>query len=251
MAIGIIPARFASSRFPGKSLALLAGYPLIQHVYYAASHAASLSDVWVATDDERISGAVAAFGGKALITRPDHDSGTDRLVEALDILNCGPDEIIVNIQGDEPLIQPEIINACATALARESGSDWATLVFPVSDEESRDPNLVKVVLDRNGYALYFSRLPIPYDRDGNAEPVRYGHAGLYAYRASTLRAFASLPPGSLEQSEKLEQLRALENGMRITCAVIDHATPGVDTPGDLARVETLLHDNPARANIPL
>jgi 3-deoxy-manno-octulosonate cytidylyltransferase (CMP-KDO synthetase) len=251
MAIGIIPARFASSRFPGKSLAQLAGYPLIQHVYCAASHAETLSDVWVATDDERIRDAVTAFGGKALMTRPDHASGTDRLVEALDLLNCGPDEIIVNIQGDEPLIRPDIIDACATALEQATGSDWATLVFPVNDDEARDPNLVKVVLDCNGYALYFSRLPIPYDRDGNTAPVRYGHAGLYAYRARTVREFASLPPGRLERAEMLEQLRALENGMRITCAVIDHVTPGVDTPADLARVEAMLLDNPSQANIPL
>ena len=249
MAVGIIPARFASSRFPGKSLAPLAGFPLVQHVYSAASHATSLSAVWVATDDERISDAVTAFGGNVVLTRPDHITGTDRLVEALDRLNCDPDEIIVNIQGDEPLIRPQVIDQCVTALEHSPAADWATLVYPVSDAEANDPNLVKAVLDCQGFALYFSRLPIPCDRDDTVHPVRFGHAGLYAYRAGALRAFAALPAGELEQSEKLEQLRALENGMRIVCAKIDHATPGVDTPEDLSRVAAQLKDNPALLNI--
>ena len=250
MAVGIIPARYASSRFPGKSLALLAGQPIIKHVYHAACRAESLAAVWIATDDRRILNCARAFGARALLTSPDHACGTDRLVEALGKIACPPDEIIVNIQGDEPLLQPADIDACVGALASTSEADWATLVYPLApDTDGDDPNLVKVVRDLRGFALYFSRLPIPCNRDEADQPVRFGHAGLYAYRAAAVLQFAASPVSPLERAEKLEQLRALELGMKIICVEVEHAWPGVDTPADLQRLQTVLAANPSLLNL--
>ncbi len=244
MAIGIIPARFSSTRFPGKSLALLAGQPVIRHVYRAASRAASLSAVWIATDDERIANAAESFGAKVLMTRPDHVCGSDRLVEALEHIGCGAADIVVNIQGDEPLLQTGVIDRCVRALEQNADADWTTLIYPLENGADADnPNVVKVVCDLRGFALYFSRLAIPFNRGGTGLPVRFGHAGLYAYRAEALRRFASCPPTPLEQSEKLEQLRALEHGMKILCVEVERAYPGVDTPEDLEHLEALVHHN--------
>ncbi len=247
--LGIIPARFASTRFPGKALALLAGFPLIRHVYAAARACKTISDVWVATDDERIADTVRAFGGNAVMTRPDHSSGTDRIVEALDNMEANDCEFVVNIQGDEPLILPEAIDRCIAAIAATPDADWATLIYPLGRaDDIADPSLVKVVRDGKGFALYFSRAPIPFDRDGAGSAPAYGHTGLYVYRTEALRRFAVTSPTPLEQTEKLEQLRALESGMKILCVEAADASPGVDTPADLERVEKLLKEQPELMN---
>lgn len=236
-AFGIIPARYASTRFPGKPLKLLGGKPVIAHVCEQAAKVRNLSAVFVATDDERIAEAVRACGHEAIMTRSDHVCGSDRLVEALGKLGEQP-EIVVNIQGDEPLIDPLTIERAVSALTT-SDADWSTLCYPITPEEAGDPNKVKVVFDNKMMALYFSRSPVPYPRDG--EKARYfGHIGLYCYRREALLRFASLKPAPLEEAEKLEQLRALENGMSIVCVEVPSAAPGIDTPEDLARAEEIL-----------
>lgn len=210
---------------------------MIAHVCKAASKVANLDSFHVATDDERIAEAVRAHGYSAIMTRTDHKCGTDRIVEALGKLDKNYD-IVVNIQGDEPLIDPLAVEKAVAAL-KESSADWSTLCYPISSEEARDPNKVKVVMDNFGRALYFSRAPIPYARDGF--PADYfGHIGLYCYKREALLKFASLPQTPLESSEKLEQLRALENGMSIICVKVAGAAPGIDTPEDLARTEEIL-----------
>lgn len=210
---------------------------MIAHVCKAASKVANLDSFHVATDDERIAEAVRAHGYSAIMTRTDHKCGTDRIVEALGKLDKNYD-IVVNIQGDEPLIDPLAVEKAVAAL-KESSADWSTLCYPISSEEALDPNKVKVVMDNFGRALYFSRAPIPYARDGF--PADYfGHIGLYCYKREALLKFASLPQTPLESSEKLEQLRALENGMSIICVKVAGAAPGIDTPEDLARTEEIL-----------
>ena len=235
--VGIIPARYASTRFPGKPLKLLRGLPVIAHVCAAASKVRNLSRVYVATDDERIAEAVEHSGHTAIMTRSDHCCGTDRIVEALGKLDVTPD-IVVNIQGDEPLIDPVAVEKAIDAL-EGSDADWSTLVYPVSREEAQNPNKVKVVLDQKGRALYFSRAPIPYPRD-DFKASYFAHIGLYCYKREALLSFAKMPASPLEQSEKLEQLRALENGMKIVCVKVDGAAPGIDTPEDLAATEEIL-----------
>lgn len=249
MAIAIIPARFGSTRLPGKSLLMLQGHSIVEHVYRAASQVSAFSEVFIATDDQRIVDAVTEFGGKAIMTSSEHASGTDRLVEAVDFLGCLDDEIIINIQGDEPLISPDVINLCYTTLADCDQADWSTLVYPIVAEKASNPNLVKAVMDINGKALYFSRATIPFERDGDTNPRRYGHAGIYGYRAAVLRRFTKLAAGKLESCEKLEQLRALENGMHIQCGIIDHATIGIDTLEDYQTVKKMLIENPNLSNI--
>lgn len=234
---GIIPARYNSTRFAGKPLVDIAGKPMIQHVYERAVQAAVLDDVLVATDDERIYTRVEEFGGKAVMTSPDHATGTDRLAEAAAGLDS---DLIVNIQGDEPLLAPESIEQAVLPLLKDTSVVMGTLKCRIDDtREISDPNVVKVVTDQNGYALYFSRSPIPYPREG--EPVYYKHIGLYVYRKDFLLRFASLPPTPLEQLEKLEQLRALENGYRIKVVETDHPAIGVDTPADLEKVLAVLN----------
>ena len=249
MTIGIIPARMASTRFPKKPLADLSGFPLIQHVYAAAKKAESLSDVWVATDDSTIFDAVEKFGGKAVMTRVDHASGTDRIVEALEKINKNNIDIVVNIQGDEPLIEPAAIDKCAVALENSKTADWATLIYPINVVDN--PNMVKVVCDKNNFALYFSRAKIPYNRDKSADIKRFAHIGLYAYKINSLKNFANLSPSILEQTEKLEQLRALENGMKIITAEVENSSIGVDTKEDLLYVENLIRKKPELMNIDL
>lgn len=234
--IGIIPARYQSTRFPGKPLADICGKPMIQHVYERARAAAVLDDVLVATDDERIYQAVEGFGGKAVMTSPEHPTGTDRLAEVAAGLTA---DIIVNIQGDEPLLSPESIEQAVKPLLEDETLVMSTLKLRVEDpEEALDPNVVKVVTDAAGNALYFSRAPIPYPREGTA--TYYKHIGLYVYRRDFLLKFASLPPTPLEQVEKLEQLRALENGYQIRVVETDYAAIGVDTPQDLEKVRKIL-----------
>jgi len=237
--VGIIPARYASTRFPGKPLADLGGKPLVQWTWEAARRCATLDRVLVATDDARIAGAVRAFGGEVVMTRPDHPSGTDRLAEVARGLDAG---ILVNIQGDEPFLDPATIDAAVRPLLADPSLPMSTACVTTQDPtEAADPNVVKVVLAENGDALYFSRLPVPYLRDAGKGPVTWRlHLGLYAYRRDFLLAFASWPPTVLERTESLEQLRALEHGARIRVIEVPERALGVDTPADLERARRLL-----------
>jgi 3-deoxy-manno-octulosonate cytidylyltransferase (CMP-KDO synthetase) len=240
----VIPARYASTRLPAKPLLKDTGKYLIQHVYERACEARA-DTVLVATDDARILSAVREFGGRVVMTRADHPTGTDRIAEVASRLDA---EIIVNLQGDEPLIDPASLNLLPELLRRDSEADVATLAVPIATlEQYGDPNCVKVVCDRNGRALYFSRSPIPYVREGQPDferrpPLFLQHLGLYAYRRDFLLRFAQLPPEALEETEKLEQLRVLAVGNRISVGVVQHAGRGVDTLADYARfVETWRH----------
>lgn len=235
----VIPARFASTRLPGKPLKDIQGLPMIVRVYERARQARRLLDTVVATDDERIKAALEAAGGKAVMTRADHPTGTDRLAE---VAEKYPDvDIILNVQGDEPLIDPALIDELAAAFDGEPELAMATVATPIEDEAERDnPNNVKVVLDKRGYALYFSRSRIPYPRKAGA-PV-YKHIGIYAYRRDFLLAYARLAPTPLEESESLEQLRALENGCRIKVITTNRKFVGVDTEEDLKRVNEIYRE---------
>jgi 3-deoxy-manno-octulosonate cytidylyltransferase (CMP-KDO synthetase) len=241
-AVVVIPARYESSRFPGKPLALIAGKPMIEHVYRRAEAAPRVSRVIVATDDVRIAEAVAAFGGEAIMTSADHSTGTDRLAEVARTLDC---EIVVNVQGDEPLIAPAMIEQVITPLAGDSAAMMSSLRTRLTSlAEYLDPNVVKVVVDRQDVALYFSRAPIPHARgvEGATAPPdsAWRHVGLYAYRRAFLTLLSTLPPTPLEVTERLEQLRALEHGYRIVVPETTHRSIGVDTPSDLAEVEALV-----------
>jgi 3-deoxy-manno-octulosonate cytidylyltransferase (CMP-KDO synthetase) len=233
--LGVIPARYASSRFPGKALATLAGQPILQHVFERASRSRYLNDVLIATDDEKIYNVARSFGAPVVMTRPDHPSGTDRVAEAA---SAHPAKIVVNIQGDEPLIDPDAIDAATLALLNDDKLPMATLKKRIEHaDEIINPNVVKVVTDARGRAIYFSRSPIPYHRAG--EPVYYKHIGLYVYRREFLLRYPSLPVGPLEKAECLEQLRALENGYAIGVVETEYESLGVDTPEDLQRVTEL------------
>lgn len=246
----VIPARYASTRLPGKPLADIHGKPMVQHVVEKALQSGA-DRVIVATDDERVQQALAPFaaaaGFEVCMTSPDHQSGTERLAEVCRHYGFAADTIIVNVQGDEPLIPPVIIRQVADNLAAAS-APMATLSVPIRDaEEAFNPNAVKVVTDREGYALYFSRASIPWDRDRFAQSREQigdhyqRHIGIYAYRAGFLSTFSRMPPGTLEQVESLEQLRVLEAGHRIAVALAPEPfPPGVDTPEDLARAEARL-----------
>lgn len=233
---GIIPARYQSTRFPGKPLADICGKPMIQHVYERAKAASVLEDVLVATDDARIYEAVTGFGGKAVMTSPHHSTGTDRLAEVATELDS---DIVVNIQGDEPLLRPESIEQAVRPLLEDESLEMSTLKLRIENpEDVLDPNVVKVVTDLNGNALYFSRAPIPYPREGTT--TYYRHIGLYVYRREFLLRFAKLAPTPLETIEKLEQLRALENGYKIRVVETEYSAIGVDTPEDLEKVKQIL-----------
>jgi 3-deoxy-manno-octulosonate cytidylyltransferase (CMP-KDO synthetase) len=241
--LGVIPARYHSTRFEGKALALLGGRPVLQHVYEGARGSTRLSDVVVATDDERIASAVRGFGGKAVMTSREHASGTDRVAEAARQSDA---EIVVNIQGDEPFISGKAIDQSVEPFLTRPDLEMTTLMRPIMDPEAlRDPNVVKVVTGRDGYALYFSRSPIPYPRrQGFAKACE--HLGLYAYRRDFLLLFASLAPTSLETTEALEQLRALESGHRILAIeTAHHVGLSIDTPEDLAKAEHFLRHGAA------
>jgi 3-deoxy-manno-octulosonate cytidylyltransferase (CMP-KDO synthetase) len=238
LVIAIVPARYQSTRLPGKALADIAGRPMIEHVYRRAAAAASVSRVIVATDDERIAAVVRGFGGDAVMTSPAHQSGTDRLAEVAASLTC---DLIVNVQGDEPMLAPETIDAAVAPFASAPDLQMSTLRRRIADRaEHENPNVTKVVVDAAGYALYFSRAPIPYTRAGQAAAPAWAHIGLYVYRRDTLRRLAALPPTAMERAEALEQLRALEHGIRIRAVETAYASIGVDTPEDLARVRALL-----------
>ena len=244
----VIPARFASSRFPGKPLADIGGKPMVVRVAERAAKSGA-AQIIVATDDARIAAAVDAHGYQALMTRRDHASGTDRLAEVAAKLGLAANAIVVNVQGDEPLIAPSLIRRVAENLDAHRHSSIATAACRIRDvRDMANPNVVKVVLDDQGYALYFSRAPIPYARDAFADGIRklpatlpaLRHLGIYAYRCSFLRAYARLKPAAIERAEALEQLRALAHGYRISVAISAAAPhPGVDTPADLRKVQQL------------
>jgi 3-deoxy-manno-octulosonate cytidylyltransferase (CMP-KDO synthetase) len=236
----LIPARYGSTRFPGKALADLGGRPMVVRVCERAA-ASGAAAVVVATDDERIRAAVQAHGFRTVMTRADHASGTDRLAEAASRLALGADEIVVNVQGDEPLIDPALIAGTAMELARQPEASVATACHAIHDPASHaNPNVVKVVRDARGFALYFSRAAIPFARDGGL-PACYRHVGIYAYRAGFLARYAGLAPSPLEVAEQLEQLRVLWHGYRIAVLLTGgNPAPGVDTPQDLAAVRKML-----------
>lgn len=233
--LGVIPARFASSRFPGKALAPLAGKPMLQHVFERASQARYLTRLVIATDNEEIAAAARAFGAPVRMTRADHPSGTDRAAEVASADKAG---LVVNIQGDEPLIDPAAIDAAILVLLESPAIPMGTLKKCIEEpSEIHNPNVVKVVTDRQGNAIYFSRCPIPYAREQGG--TYYKHIGLYVYRREFLLDYPRLPAGVLERTERLEQLRALENGFTIRVAETDYESLGVDTPEDLERVAAL------------
>jgi 3-deoxy-manno-octulosonate cytidylyltransferase (CMP-KDO synthetase) len=237
----IIPSRYESSRFPGKPLADLCGKPMIQHVYERVLRAKAVSSAAVATDDERIFAAVRAFGGRAVMTSPRHRSGTDRIAEAVEAMGLRDDDIVVNIQGDQPLFEPAQVDEVVGPLMEDTTVPMSTLIYRiVRDEEITHPNAVKVVFDRDHFALYFSRATIPFVRDPGTKAEYFKHHGIYAYRRDFLRAFTSLSEGVLERLEALEQLRALEQGYRIKVVVTPHDSVEVDTPQELERVRRLL-----------
>lgn len=241
--VAVIPARYASLRFPGKPLAILDGKPIIEHVVNRANEAKMIDRVIVATDDERIERAVSDLGGEVVMTSPDHPTGTDRIGEAVSNIDC---EIVVNVQGDEPVIDPRAIDAAVKPLIDDRILIMSTLSVDIVDmKELTSPNVVKVITDRDGFALYFSRSPIPASRNGKYE-LKGGlykkHVGLYVFRKDFLMTYIELPTTPLEEAEKLEQLRALENGYRIKVISTSYDSIGVDTPDDLERLNKILKD---------
>ncbi len=233
----VIPARYASTRLPGKPLSMIAGKPMIQHVYERACQAQLPDEVVVATDNELVEKAVLDFGGKAVMTSPDHPSGTDRLAE---VALMYPDvDVIVNVQGDEPMIPPEVIDRLAEVFEDDADLNMATMKVVMGEEDYDNPAAVKVVTDLHGYALYFSRSLMPYPRNKPEDYKVFKHVGIYAYRRNFLLKYAALNPTSLEKAESLEQLRALENGYKIKVLESDFQGIGVDTPEDLAAVNAL------------
>ncbi|MBR0458820.1 MAG: 3-deoxy-manno-octulosonate cytidylyltransferase [Victivallales bacterium] len=239
--IAVLPARYASTRFPGKPLAKILDKPMIQWTYESVSRCPDLDAVLVATDDQRIFDTVVSFGGKPVMTSPNHQTGTDRIAEA--IQNDSAD-LVVNAQGDEPLVSAQVLSRLI-AMMRETGAEMGTVAVPFckTDRDPQDPNAVKVVVDKKGFALYFSRSLIPYPRQGGVPVEPLLHWGLYAYRRDFLEQFVKWPMGTLENCEKLEQLRALENGAKICVLVTEVQSSGVDAPGDIARVEAELRRN--------
>lgn len=256
LALGVIPARYASTRLPGKPLVPLGKAPLIEHVWRRASTAAGFDRVVVATDDTRIADAAHGFGAEVMMTSPDHPSGTDRVAE---VVRSSGDryDVVVNIQGDEPLVTPSSLDRLIDAFEDDDAPSMATLAEPLSDiDELLNPNVVKVVRRRDGQALYFSRSPVPYHRGGSGADLRAGlaartgglqgylkHQGIYAYSRETLLALAGMPPSPLETDEALEQLRALEAGYSILVLDSDFRSHGVDTPDDVRRVLELMNDS--------
>lgn len=236
----IIPARYGSSRFPGKPLVEIAGRPMIQHVMERVARAQGVQTVVVATDDQRVARAVEAFGGRVVMTPSDLRSGSDRVAAAAELLGLGPEELVANVQGDQPLLPHQVLEQCAAPLLAEPELGLSTPVVAISlAEEVGDPHHVKVVMGAGGDALYFSRLPVPFPRDGG-EVTYYKHLGVYLFRKSFLDTFASLPSGRLEDLEKLEQLRVLEHGFPIRCVITDYDSPEVDRPQDAERVAQML-----------
>ena len=234
-----IPARWGASRFPGKPLHVIAGKPLVQHVWERCQACREVDDVVLATDDSRIAEAAAGFGARAVLTSPDHPSGTDRVAEAARAFP-GHD-IVINVQGDEPLISPALIDRLSATLRAEPAVRMITAAAPIHDpSQVADANVVKVVFDHRGDSLYFSRSPLPFVRDASAGAIHHRHLGVYGFRRDFLFEFVAWPPSLLERSECLEQLRALENGVRLRVVLTEELSPGVDTPEQAAAVERLL-----------
>lgn len=253
--VGVIPARYGSKRFEGKVLASIGGKPMVQHVWENAQKAKLLNELIVATEDKRVADACARFGAKAMLTSPSHASGTDRLAEVAANNNA---DLFVNIQGDEPMVHPDMIDRLVEPFMRDAGLKVATLITKIETKDELDsPNVVKVVADKNGMALYFSRSVIPFDRDGEggggdakskkALSIYYRHLGLYAYRRDFLLLFPGLKESKLERIEKLEQLRILEEGYRIAVVETPHRTVAVDTVEDLEKVRRILEQNKQKA----
>ncbi|MBP5640405.1 MAG: 3-deoxy-manno-octulosonate cytidylyltransferase [Victivallales bacterium] len=237
--IAVIPARYASSRFPGKPLALIAGKTMIQRCYESTCKCMDFEDVIVATDDDRIFNHVRDFGGHVVMTSPNHPTGTDRIAEAIKGLDA---DLIVNVQGDEPMMSADVLHELVCAM-KSSGADMGTVAVPFTYLEGVDPanpNNVKVVVDRRGFALYFSRSLIPFQREGGTPVAPMLHWGLYAYKREFLEKFVKWPQGELEACERLEQLRALENGASIMVIKAKERSVGVDTPEDVAIVERII-----------
>ena len=242
--VGVLPARWGSTRFPGKPLHVIAGKPLIQHVWERCQQCSNLDEILVATDDQRIFQAVENCGGRAVMTSPEHPTGTDRIAEAL---KAAPQAThIVNIQGDEPLIDPGLIDELALAMANDPSLDMATAANPLdpADPAVSDPNVVKVITALDGRALYFSRSPLPFFRNAVPGLPVLRHKGIYAYSRSFLERFVNWPPSPLERAESLEQLRALENGASIKLLLTNDASPGVDTPEQAREIEAILSQQP-------
>ena len=236
----IIPARMGSTRFPGKVLALLGGKPIVQWVW-ERTKASKADEVIVASDSEEVIRAVEAFGGKAQMTSPNHPSGSDRIWEVASKLDC---DIIINVQGDEPFMEPSVIDRLIDVMQETPAPDMATVVVPSTREQiANNPNSPKVVVAADNTALYFSRSPIPFLREGGTDMPLYKHWGIYAYSRAALNRFVSLPESPLEKCEKLEQLRALENGMKIKVIQTNFQSIGIDTPEDLERAEKALQDS--------
>ena len=241
----IIPARYASTRFPGKPLFLISGKPLLQHVWERCVAAEGVDEVIVATDDERIAHVAVEFGANVSMTSVKHRSGTDRVAEVAKKLNRITH--VINVQGDEPLVEPTLVTRLAEVMRKDKKIEMATAAVAFSPEDDvSNPNAVKVVVAQNGNALYFSRSPIPFVRPDGVEPTLYRHLGIYGYTTQFLLQFVKWKPSPLELAESLEQLRALENGARIHVIPAEHAAVGVDTPEDVAIVERLLAAKPAR-----
>jgi 3-deoxy-manno-octulosonate cytidylyltransferase (CMP-KDO synthetase) len=239
--VAVIPSRYESSRFAGKPLADICGKPMIQHVYDATMRSGAIDRVVVATDDRRIHDAVIGFGGQALMTSQNHRSGTDRTLEAARHLKMSGRDIVINVQGDQPMVDPRCLDQVVAALEQGPELGMSTLAYPIVDSvEYNGAKDVKVVMDRKGDALYFSRAPIPHDRDGSDQFKSYKHLGIYAYRYHFLEVFSQLETGYLERLEKLEQLRALEHGHTIRVVVTPYDSPEVDLPEDIQRIETLV-----------
>jgi 3-deoxy-manno-octulosonate cytidylyltransferase (CMP-KDO synthetase) len=234
---GIIPARYGSTRLPGKVLADIGGKPMIQHVYERASRSSSLDRLTVATDDDRVYEKVLDFGGEAVKTSPHHPSGTDRAAEAVQVLGAREEDLIVNIQGDQPLFEPGMVDEIVGPFRKDPDIRMGALVHPIrSREELLNPSVVKVVVDKLGFAIYFSRSPLPYVIPSSPTPRYYKHIGPYAYRTGFLIQFTKIQRGPLEQAESLEQLRALENGYRVRIVETQYDSQEVDTPEDLEKV---------------
>ncbi len=241
MTIAVIPSRYGSSRLEGKPLALIAGKSMVQRVYEQAQKSKSITKTIVATDDERILETVKAFGGEALMTSDECRSGTDRVAQTADILSLDPDDIIVNIQGDQPMFDPRTIDELIAPFNDDPDLMMSTLAFKIKDKrEITDPKDVKVTFDQNGFALYFSRAQIPYPRDKETKADFYKHLGFYAYKKSFLDKLVTLPTGTCEHVEKLEQLRVLEFGYRIKVVITPYDSPEIDLPEDIKRIEAKL-----------
>jgi len=240
----IIPSRYGSSRFPGKPLAQIAGKPMIKWVCEKAGHAKNITDVYVATDDRRIYDIVRGFGGNAVMTSEENRSGTDRVGEAAEKMGLEPDDIVINVQGDQPLFNPHCLDQLVVPILEDPGLSMSTLAFKIVDKtEITNPKDCKVTFDQQGYALYFSRSPIPFGRDPQLRFDTYKHLGFYACTRRFLDIFRSLPEGPLEKIEKLEQLRVIEYGHRIKVVITEYDSPEVDLPEDIARMEKILENH--------